>query len=524
MALAWLLPEGVFGQTVYLHTRHTAIYDFLDELASEQVIFLNSAVKPYSRRFIALKLQLAWERRDELTPRQAGEVAFYLEDFNKALKYGSDYDRRLDLFHYRDSLFNLTVNPIFGYRYFNGTNGTARHSWNGGELYGTIGEHWGLWASLRDNHEPELLTRPDFLNRRFGATNIKERTDYSEMQGGLTYSWKWGVVGLLKGNPQWGTGYNGTNIHSGRTPSFAQIKLQIRPADWFEFNYFHGWLVSMVVDSTRSYWYTGNYGTEFRTVYHKKFIAANMFTFTPWKRLNISAGNSIIYSDLDVHPAYLIPFLFYKSVDHTLNSGIDNQNSQLFLDVHSRQIRHLNLYATLFLDEISVSRIFDPDEQSNWISIKAGARVSNLVPDMMFTAEYTRTNPFVYEHFRPMLTYESNRYNMGHYLRDNAWEVFVGADWKPLRNLHVSLSCLYAQKGPDYNSTGIRDRGLPFLESVEWENRTFRIGARYQIIHDGFVFADFRRSNITGDAVELYTPALFQGKTGTVSLGLNFGF
>ena len=78
-----------------------------------------------------------------------------------------------------------------------------------------------------------------------------------------------------------------------------------------------------------------------REVYRPKYIAANMFTFTPWKRLNISVGNSIVYSDMNVHPAYLIPVLFYKSVDHTLNQGIDNQNSQMFFDVSSRQIKHL---------------------------------------------------------------------------------------------------------------------------------------------------------------------------------------
>ena len=38
------------------------VYDFLDELANIQVVSINSAVKPYSRLYIAKKLQEADEK------------------------------------------------------------------------------------------------------------------------------------------------------------------------------------------------------------------------------------------------------------------------------------------------------------------------------------------------------------------------------------------------------------------------------------------------------------------------------
>ncbi len=166
-----------------------------------------------------------------------------------------------------------------------------------------------------------------------------------------------GSVGLVKDKLQWGNNYNGANIFGGNNPSFVQLRLHLNPVKWFDFNYFHGWLNSMVVDSARSYWVTNSYGTDYREVYHKKFIAANMFTFTPLNYLNISAGNSIVYTDIDLYPAYLIPVFFYKSVDHSVNSGINNMNSQMFFDISSRQIRHLHLYTSLFVDELSVKRI-----------------------------------------------------------------------------------------------------------------------------------------------------------------------
>ena len=120
----------------------------------------------------------------------------------------------------------------------------------------------------------------------------------------------------------------GSNILSGKSPSYMMIKLNIKPSSWIELNYHHGWLVSAVIDSSRSY-FTQNNSLKFFN--KSKFIASNFITISPLDRLHLSFGNSIIYSDLGgVHPAYLIPVFFYKSIDHTLNYNVENQNSQFF--------------------------------------------------------------------------------------------------------------------------------------------------------------------------------------------------
>ncbi|MBK9390518.1 MAG: hypothetical protein IPN68_10090 [Bacteroidetes bacterium] len=224
-------------------------------------------------------------------------------------------DKRLDLLYYGDSLFSLTINPILGGEIFINSSGKATYWRNGLEARGYV-SRWGFYAALRDNHESPLLGKPEYLTKRDGG-NVKNQTDWSEMTGGVTYGWKWGNIGLVKDALQWGNNYNGANIFGGRNPSFVQLKLNINPVKWFDFNYFHGWLNSMVVDSTESYWVINSYGSDYREVYHKKFIAANMFTFTPFRNLKVSAGNSIVYDGETMNPAYLIPLLFYKSVDHS---------------------------------------------------------------------------------------------------------------------------------------------------------------------------------------------------------------
>ena len=68
-----LLTNGATAQVVYENTGHE-VYDLLDELAGEQIVEINSVVKPYSRIFIAEKLQQALDQKERLSPRLLDEI------------------------------------------------------------------------------------------------------------------------------------------------------------------------------------------------------------------------------------------------------------------------------------------------------------------------------------------------------------------------------------------------------------------------------------------------------------------
>jgi hypothetical protein len=495
-------------------------------MANLRLIELNSAVKPYSRMFIAQKLAGLDTLRSQLNTRQLKDLDFFLKDFNKELKPDKNFNKRFDIFYYKDSLFTFSGNLTMGAQFFANKNGNALYWWNGGEVFSYVGKYLGVYASLRDQHDRDFLTTPIYLNQRIGMRH-KGNGDFEEMLGGITLTWKWGTIGLLKDQQQWGNNYNGANILSGRTPSIAKITLNLKPVRWFELNYLHGWLVSEVVDSNRSYFVTNSYGTNYVKVYHQKYIAANMFTFTPIRNLNISVGNSIVYADIGVHPVYLIPVLFYKGVDHTLSAASDNMNSQMYMDISSRNLRHLHLYGTIFVDEVNIGIMFDPSSQSNFFSWKLGGRLSDYpLQNISLTAEYTRTNPLTFRHYLSTTSFESNKYNLGHYLTDNTQEVYLNLQYKPIRGLVFDLSWLYAQKGPDYTELGGARNGLPFIETVEWKNNTIAFKGRYEIINDGYVYVGFEHSNISGDTVYIdkYTHPMWHGKNNTMEVGINFGF
>ena len=549
-----------FNQVVYEDVTNTGIYEFLDELANLKIISLNSAIKPYSRSYLAAKLAEAkqWVLEQEmekeatgfrLSSRQRKELDFYLQDFQlessasripgRASHLADQYAYKLGFLfpqqpglavslnplgiQYRDSLFTISVRPILGLQYVSNQNGTALHKWWGGAMFGYIGKNIGFYASLRDNNESAGMEYPDYFTLNQGQIykpGTKSGVDFSEMKGGVTVSWNWGSFGLIKDRFVWGNNYHGANIFSGKAPSFPYVHLHVNPAKWFDFNYIHGWLNSGVVDSSRSY-FTGGY---YREVFVKKFVAANMFTFIPWRGLNISVGNSVIYSDA-IQPVFLIPFMFFNSVDATNSSEVNNagQNSQIFFDISTRQIRHLNLWASLYIDELKFSRILNPNS-FNWTSWKIGSRFSDWpVRNLSVTAEWTKTNPITYKHYIATTTFASNDYCMGSYLRDNSMEIYGALAYKPFRGLLFNLSYTLARHGDDYTDTRTYNYDiLGFMKHQTWQNQTIEFTAKYEFVNNGYFYIGVQHSNNEGDV--RYEPELMHGKTMNLITGINVGF
>ncbi len=520
------------AQTIPEPVEDRAIYLFLSELAGDGIIELNQVVKPYSRKLIEERLEEADNQRDILSRRQQKELDFWLGNYSLT---GRDGKLKL-LFNpataqYRDSLFSVTVSPILGLTagltpdasedWLTGVARTRTISWkNGAKVYGSYGR-WAFFATLQDNHQDPLLGSTLYLTRERGG-HIKNGTDFSEMTGGVSYMWKWGDISFLKDSPVWGSGYAGTNILSGRAPSFMQLKLHLKPVEWAGMTWLYGWLTSMVVDSTRSYWVTNAYGTSYRDVYHTKYISASLFTLTPVSRLHISFGNSVIWSDQRLVPHYMMPLFFYKSVDHGVNSGIGNSNSQMFIDISSNNIRHLHLYGTLFIDELSTSRFTNSDY--NFFSWKGGFRAGNFsfMPDIWVTAEATFTYPLTFQHNVPVTTFENQGYNMGHWLRDNSRSWYLALDYRPLRAMTLRLWHEWSERGPDYQNIGGSRLGLPYLETIEWKNVATGFEASYLITGGVQVRASVTRRNVSGN--QFWYPSHLFGTTTTLSGGVVWGF
>lgn len=590
------------------------LYEFLDELIMDGICMRQTAVRPYSRGQVAGMLTEAMAKDSLLSPRQREELDFYAQEFALELNALPDYsfyglrnraqwrretgeglemggrgpkskaDFNLSLvspaFHLKtaDNKFKMAIKPILGMDLAYNKHGLTRHQRVGAEIRMDIVNHVAIWGSLRDNsYYGQRLDNPGYLLNRPGL-QYKEATntsgghvgDYSDMRGGvMAYAW-WGSIGVQREAIRWGESNHCSNILSGHNPAVPMLTMQLTPCKWFQFDYFHAWLVSNVLDSTSFYVEENTLGQterEYRPA--KKYMAANMFTFIPCKYVQFSFGNSIIYGESTIQAAYFIPFAFYKSLDHLLTKGVnsENQNSQVFGSISVRPWDHIQLYGSLFIDEISFSRLKPNNRENNPISYLVGFNWSGWpVRGLSLKAEFMRSYIATYKHSIAQLAYTSNSYNMGHYMGDNAQSIYVQLKYRPVRGLSLSLDYTNDTKYNDYaylragvdpeTKQRVKEGGIsetiaqkPFNEKT-WRNDMIGFHAVYEVFQNCYAHIDLIYNNaraystsgthyctqqaktvnepllseFRGDYLNAYTPSFYQGKNLTFECGLNFSF
>src|ERR1035437_2147489 len=164
---------STYAQDIPEHISYTRIYDYLDELANDGVIELNSVTKPYARTYITEKLLQAQSNKNKLNKRQQDDLKFFMNDF--ALELDKLPDTQLTLsknnnltaalvqpaFNYKDSIFRARITPILGLEVTKNGNGTIIKRWYGADFQTMIGKHLSVYGSLRDiSIDGALLSRP----------------------------------------------------------------------------------------------------------------------------------------------------------------------------------------------------------------------------------------------------------------------------------------------------------------------------------------------------------------------------
>ena len=520
---------------------------FLDELNNLRQTNATFITQPFTRAEVASILNSLDTATTSLNRRQRQELQFYKAEFLKdgssdqrpVLKdwytnpfLGSTRFKQPDLFYYHTAKTTVTVNPIIGITLMSNQNGTNWQRRIGGDFQAYIGKI-GLYGSVRDVSEADLLSSDSLLTPQEGGLyklNPDGGGEFSEARGGITYGGDWGYIGLVRDHVSWGYGYYGRNIFDINTAPFAQVKLHLNPVEWFQFDYFHGSLQSDVVDSS-----TVSVINDVTTFdYHNKYMAANMLSLRPLKALWVSIGNSIIYSSRNPEPTFFIPVMFFKSADHYLNRRTNEAggNAQMFAALSARPVKKLHVYSTLFVDEVSFSRMFDQATHTNWFSIKSGFRLSNILPNTTLTFEHIRSNAMVYKHFIQTTDYTNSGYVFGHYLRDNAREFIVALHFKPWRWLTLEGNFQYAEKGPDIaDDRTLRDpatgilliQGIEYLETKKWIQSIYSFSATSQLTYRMNVSAgvDWIRRPVADPA---YQVPFYDGNTTTLRFSWHYGF
>ena len=518
----------VIAQVVY-EPLNRDVYLFLSRLSQKSVIVFDDQIRPVSRKYIAQKLIEASEKSDQLTSLEKEELDFFSKDFklefdilnkteigsSQLTMLGYDAGNRLRLFSFRNDLFAINLSPILGVTFGSHDDENFTHTWNGIYTYGYLDKYIGFSFDFRDNTEKgnsldkykdfTPITGVDARSDRNTINYSADKMEYSEAKAVLATDWSWGSFAVGKDFLEWGYGESGLLVLSQKAPSFGFIRLDIKPVNWLRFNYIHGWLSSDVPDSS-SFFYNNNGTISFS--YRNKFIANHSLIITPTNGLDLSLGESIIYDD-QLEYLYLIPIMFFRAADHHISRQLNaaGANAQFFLSVSSKgQIKNTHLYSTLFIDEITLSGLFDSQKQRNQLGFTLGGSVTDLpIENLTATVEYTKIYPFVYRHYIQTQDYKSASYPLGHWMGNNADLIYASLNYRFIRGLQAKIWGQYIRKGEEgsYDQQYNIQPQPPFLFGLRQNYSYFGAEIKYEYTHELFAKLKFQTTKIAKQQTNL---------------------
>lgn len=524
-----------------------SLYDRLGSRGSEFLmrqnlkgrVSLDTEVKPFTRLDVAknlISLSPAYQFFNEI---EKDEYNFLVSEYYQEISSLDktvlrDNSKRFDAFSYQDSLFAFRFNPILGYgvNSIDGVSGYER--WIGAGVSFTYDDWFSGAISIRDKGEfGDLVDKEKAYSEKRGAwyKSAPKGIEYSDVIGSIGVNWSWGSLSLRKDYLQWGQGTFGQVILSDKAPSYPHVYLQLKPVSWLRFTYLHGWLNSLVPDSSQYYYsYPGTISQGLSTAYRRKYIAANFLTFTPYDRIDISLGNSAVYSG-DLRPEFFIPFMFFKLLDHNTGRGeVQDANGAMFFDVSVKYPEKFHFYSSLFVDVTEIRNILKDDFRNTWSAYTLGVKgIDLLIDNFDATLEYTRINPWVYEHRDAVTTYKHINYNLGHWLGQNADQFRIQLQYKPHHKLLVQGFLEKVRKGGEadifyaYNYRENEPNEFAFMFGKRRDEFRTGVTVSFEYMHDLLVELRYIYSDMTDQNASRY-PGKVLGPAHSFSTSINYGF
>lgn len=458
----------VFSQTEYVNVDNR-IYDFLERINDLKLIDnYNSFEIPKTRNQISYYLRKIMNKTDRLD-----EVdLLILEDFKVEFEYElfgtlesskaligdgnynlfSNSEKYLYYFSNKTKM-SLFINLIaYGEVILNKSSvsdkiNSASLLNIGGELRGTLIDKVGFYTrgtngTANGNRAAALLKKDLQYNYKF--TEKPDENFFDETQAYLTADFN--SVKLKLGRDRLMIGYGKNKpILENNSPLFDYFQFKI-DYDFFSFSYLHGKLLgerTIIFDSTR-----GNYNN-----ISEKYFAYHRMGFNISPHFNFGLGEIVVYGERPLDLSYLVPFSFFKSVEH---SNRDRDNTMLFFDFCNYTVPQTKIFFTFLIDDISFNKI-GKGWWGNQALFNIGAQTSpfyKIIPlDFMF--EYMRLEPYTYSHRLSRNNFTHLGYNLGTFLQPNSELFFLEINYRFTNRLTLSADFSYSTHGANViNSDG----------------------------------------------------------------------
>lgn len=234
----------------------------------------------------------------------------------------------------------------------------------------------------------------------------------------------------------------------------------------------------------------------------KKFFAAHHLSYNVTPNLNFGIFESVIASrSKQFELQYLNPIIFYRSVEHALNSP---DNVSVGANAKWNIAKKVQVYGQLMLDEFLFKELF-VDNQGWWANkygVQLGIKYPNAlgIDHLDLQVEYNKIRPFTYTHGDSTNSYTHAGQPLAHPLGANFKEIVFSARYQPLSKLVFDARLMSAIQGESsatrvwgeepttpYTARGTNDYGFFTGEGVKAKILLISLDASYQLYHNMFL-------------------------------------
>lgn len=318
------------------------------------------------------------------------------------------------IYYFNDSINSVNIKPLGSLFFLNSINTTDSKNAIFGELgfrvYGTLGNCLGYFLQV---------TNGKFLsgNREFALKEEKRlsnsvkfallKSDFDLVESHIRYEKDWFYTGFARETRLLGSGVNQTIVISDNAPPMDEFFAGVKFKNFrYEFSHF-----SLIAKSKNSFL------TGVDSDIPPKYLVMHRasFLFPKW---NITYFETVMYSGRSVELAYLNPFTFLKSVEHSLH---DRDKSTMGLSFEVNPFNGIQILGSWMLEDLIFSEI-GKGFWGNKTAWNIGASYSFTFP-LDVGIEYTRIEPYMFTHFNNQNSRTSDGKLIGTSLQPNSDEI-----------------------------------------------------------------------------------------------------
>mgnify|MGYP001459388998 CR=1 FL=1 len=242
----------------------------------------------------------------------------------------------------------------------------------------------------------------------------------------------------------WGHGKRALHI-SNKTPSYPQFGMNWEINNKLKIIYFHGFLKSGIIDSSRLDFYHNSFSK--RSINIPRNIASHRIEWSVNNKLKISGNETVIYAlrDLDIH--YMIPIAPFYPIENYLG---DTDNLQMGFDAIYLLENDKKIYFAFFMDELTPEWIFKK-KNHNWFAWQFGYEKMNfIIKNSYLLLEYNWTDQRIYKHKYNINDYYSHGLPLGFWAGPHSEEVFTHYSFSIRKNI-IELESSFVKRGNSDN-------------------------------------------------------------------------